>query len=211
METHELELAVEKTEAVLLTGLKRLKPVSFQLRGVNIVPKPSVKYLEVAMDCRMTFTMHAEYCLQKAAQTTKAMASIMPRVEGPRTSKHLLLASVVMSTVLYGAPAWAEVLTLTKWKKKFIALQRSLNLRITTAYRTVSADALAVLAGTIPIELCIKERRSISDMRSDTDRMDQKSRTIEEWQERWDGSQNGRRTHKIIPKWRNGYKENMEN
>lgn len=62
------------------------------------------------------------------------------------------------------------------------------------AYRTVSGDALQVLAGVLPIDLKARERKDIFNSRREgrNDIRNIKSRYRSIWQERWNNSDKGR-------------------
>lgn len=59
MEEHKLEIAKHKTEAILLTGNKRLGQIEFKIKGHAIIPKNAVKYLGVVLDnCLLTYAVN---------------------------------------------------------------------------------------------------------------------------------------------------------
>ena len=57
------------------------------------------------------------------------------------------------------------------------------------AYRTVSEETVAVIAGTIPIDLLALERKQIYDRNTEVERADAVSeargQTLQTWHERW--------------------------
>lgn len=67
------------------------------------------------------------------------------------------MAAAVNSTLLYGAEVWGLRL-LRKDRERLVAAQMRIPLRCTAAYRTVSADAVAVICGMIPADLLAEER-----------------------------------------------------
>ena len=76
---------------------------------------------------------------------------MMSNIAGPREDKRRLLVGVANSILLYGAEIWAEVLDLKTNRQGLTSVQRIGELRVAMAYRTVSADAVMVIAGVIPI------------------------------------------------------------
>ena len=86
------------------------------------------------------------------------------------------------SILLYGAEIWADAMKVNKYKKRMVAVQRRGALRVACAYRTVSEEAVAVIAGTIPIDLLARERKQIYDS----------------WHERWRTATKGRWTYLLI-------------
>ena len=55
----------------------------------------------------------------------------------------------VLPIPLYGAPVWKKTIDIVSYKSKLVRVQRLLNIRIETAYRTVSNEALCILTGLI--------------------------------------------------------------
>ena len=74
-------------------------------------------------------TAHVRVAVQKALQKQAALARIMPRVGGPSSSKRRVLATVVQSVILYGAPAWEVALKY----QKYVRLLRMSDIRHTRA------------------------------------------------------------------------------
>nr|CAH7760213.1 unnamed protein product [Callosobruchus chinensis] len=110
METHHLQLAPEKTEAVLLKGGRISAEIKLVLRGVEIKPKNHVKYLGIVLSKNGTFGEHLRRTAAKAEKTVAALSRIVPNVDGPSSTKRLLLYNVVQSILTYGAPIWGETL-----------------------------------------------------------------------------------------------------
>ena len=85
-------------------------------------------------------------------------------------------------------------------------MQRKLALRICSAYRTVSLEAIQVLAGVIPLDPMADERAEIHH-EALADRDEIRKQTIQRWQERWDTLQGKAEwTRRLIPtigKWTN--------
>ena len=59
----------------------------------------------------------------------------MPNIVGPREAKRRLVVSVVLSKRLYAAPIWANALQNHAIQGKLFSAQRSVVLRIVSAYR----------------------------------------------------------------------------
>ncbi|KAJ8910377.1 hypothetical protein NQ315_012824 [Exocentrus adspersus] len=200
MREHSLKLAPAKTEAIAMWGMKRARNIEFKLEGHRITPQKEVKYLGVIIDRGLIFGSHVEYACQKAEKSASALTRLMPNIGGAHMAKRKLLAEVVHSTVLYAAPTWAKAVVMRKYKEKLIGCQRKMAMRIISAYRTVSTEAALVIAGTIPMDLMVEERRSIYTAEGDkTEAMkEQRETTIRRWQVRWEGSTKGRWTWRLI-------------
>ena len=141
-----LKMATEKTEALLLTDR-----ISFQYPRIVLGEhedewKISIKYLGVQLDRRLSFGEHLQIAAVKAIQCGGNFTLLMANIDGPREAKRRLVASVVLSKLLYAAPVWANALQNPAIQRKLFSAQRSVVLRIVSAYRTVSTSAVLVLA-----------------------------------------------------------------
>lgn len=131
-------MADQKNEAVLLIGERRTKlDVRFKLRHHEVKPGPSLKYLGIHIDTDKSCSTHVTKTCKKAERTVALLARLMPNVRGPRYSKRQVLASVIMSVILYGVDLWKQALDLNKNVSRLTALQRRISLRIISGYRTI--------------------------------------------------------------------------
>lgn len=199
MREHELQLAPDKSEAVLLIGRKRCGPINIHIDGNQIMLKDQVKYLGVVLDRQMNFGPHIDYVAKKATARTEALIRLMPRHGGATWKRRKLLNCVVESAILYAAPVWKQVTMVKTHMNKLFKIQRRMTLGITRAYRTTSTAALQVLAGVIPIDFLILER-SNNFGRSENERLQEREETLDKWDERWSRTDTGSWTRKLIPK-----------
>lgn len=157
-----IELTVEKTELVIPTRKRKHNTLNVTIKGQSISSKPSVRYLGIHFDQRVNFGAHALYVAQKADSTTRFLRAIMPNLGGPRSRSRRLLSSVPHSMMLYGAPIWARNMS-ASGLKALAKCQRQIALWVATAHRTISGDALLVIAGIPPIDMLATERAHIYD------------------------------------------------
>lgn len=80
-----------------------------------------------------------------------ALAQLLSNSGGPETSCRKLYRGVLRSMASYGTPFWAQPLSAPN-KRKLYAMQRTITLRVIRGYRTISAAAACLLAGTPPWE-----------------------------------------------------------
>lgn len=195
-----LAMAPEKSEAVLLTGRRRVSPLRFNIHGKEIVPKDAVMYLGVLIDKNINFRKHLVRVADKADTLATALGRLMPNVEGPRPSKRKLLCSVVHSVLLYASPIWGRAMEVKSYRYIIERVQRKMAIRVSCAYRTVSSEAALVVAGVIPIKYLVEERMAmeIPEQRVETENNQRRERTMELWQTEWDGPGKGRWTRKLI-------------
>ncbi|KAJ8978660.1 hypothetical protein NQ317_019096 [Molorchus minor] len=87
MKGHGLELAPDKTEAVILTGMRRATDVQFKLREGEVGPKKEVNYLGITIERGMVFGPHVNKVAEKAERTAAALSRLMPNIGGPQTKE----------------------------------------------------------------------------------------------------------------------------
>ena len=85
----------------------------------------------------------------------------MANIGGPLPTRRRLLMEVTNSIMLCGSKIWAETLKIKKRTSSLVSVQRTSALLIALAYRTVSAPAILVIAGTIHVDLLAAERMKI--------------------------------------------------
>jgi hypothetical protein len=155
-----LEVAAGKSEAVLLCRRPQLDSLTVNINGMGIETGSALKYLGVYFDTdtRMSGQEHVRRVASRVEVLVNSMARILPNIGGTRHSKRRLMASVVNSVMLYGAPIWQKALQYKKYRERLEKVQRLMALRVCSAYRTVSTVALQVVGTLIPIDLMVEER-----------------------------------------------------
>ncbi|XP_015123784.1 uncharacterized protein LOC107045892 [Diachasma alloeum] len=112
------------------------------------------------IDARLNFKQQTEHLGVKASGVRSTLSRLMPNIGDPEQRRRALLSSVVTSVLTHGTSIWADTLKLQE-----NSVYRLSALRVTSAYRTVSEDAVCVIAGMLPIELLAEERRSFYQRR----------------------------------------------
>ncbi|XP_046868464.1 uncharacterized protein LOC124460908 [Drosophila willistoni] len=127
---------------------------------------------------------------------------------GPKQGRRLLLMNVMKSTMLYGAPAWANAMTVKTYRRRLETTYRLAALRVCCGFRTISDDAALVIAGMTPIDLLAHEAQRIyaTKMESAPNPAELKGvkaaarqESWDAWQLRWTNSIKGRWTFRLIP------------
>lgn len=148
-----LEIAPQKTEVVILAGLRSNKIRDFSILGTTCTSAKSLRYLGVTMDCRRSFKLHLENATQRGDKLVGALATLLPNTRGPSLHARRLYYNVWESVVMYAAPVWASALN-TKVNRAILRRsQRSALVRTTTAYRSVAHQVVCVLAGRMPLDI----------------------------------------------------------
>ncbi|GBP70071.1 Retrovirus-related Pol polyprotein from type-1 retrotransposable element R1 [Eumeta japonica] len=206
MDSVNLQLAKQKTEAVLITSRKKIETITLKVGDQEITSQPHIRYLGVKLDARLNFKQQVEHVCTKASAVRASLARLMPNVGGPKQSRRLLLSSVVTSVLTYGISIWADALeTQDSWRKAG-PIYRMSALRVASAFRTVSEEAVCVISGTLPLRVLAKERRNLYHRKTTTTlsaeelRIEERQKSIARWQRQWDAAEKGRWTHYLIPR-----------
>lgn len=187
MTRNHLELAPHKTEALYLTGRKRTRGIDLMLAGHRIEIGTKAKYLGVMLDTGLNGKAHIAYVATKVQKVSLNLARLMPRVNGASGDKRRLLASVGQSIALYASPVWGSMaLQGNRNRSSIRSAQRVLAIRVSRAYRTVSTEALLVLAKLLPWDLLIEERSKRYLATGEVDHAEASHATIDAWQAEWE-------------------------
>lgn len=155
------------------------------------------------IDHRLNFKEHLTYASGKAGSVAAALTRILSNTRGPRQTRRKIIVTVVRSILLYAAPIWAEATRFSSYLRSMESVYRICALRVCSAFRTVSSDAALVIAGTPPIDLLANENVTYDslplELPKSSKRRIARDRSVAVWQRRWDASQNGRWTHRLIP------------
>jgi len=92
----------------------------------------------------MGFTEHARKTATRAGSTANNLARIMPNISAARAGRRWLLAGVVHSRLFYGLEVWSDRMSKQGWTE-LEKVQRKGALGVTSAYCTVSKDAVLVV------------------------------------------------------------------
>ena len=183
--------------SILLTRKRIHTIVTVRIVNVTIETKKAVKYLGLWLDNKLIFSEHIRQASEKASKLAVTLSWLMANVGGPKPSRRKLLMSVVHSILLYGAEVWAEALEVECHKTKPEAVQRHCVLRIACSYRTVSKEAMLVIAGVMPLRLMAKQRKLVYYNKDHMGKVNvAKARDIvlAAWQHDWDCTVKGRWT-----------------
>lgn len=149
-----LEVALQKSEAICFYGHRKAPPQGADIivSGVVIRVGTTLKYLGLILDPRWTFRPHFAALAPKLTATANMLSRIMPNLGGPNGGCRHLYANAIRAKALYGCPIWAD--KLTRHNRTILRQsQRVIAARVARAYRTVSYDAVCVIAGTAPWHL----------------------------------------------------------
>ncbi|XP_015509714.2 uncharacterized protein LOC107216897 [Neodiprion lecontei] len=206
MDMMNLELAKHKTEAVLITSRKIVENIKLNVGEHEITSQPFIRYLGVMLDARLNFKQQVEHVSAKASAVVTSLSRLMPNVGGPKQSRRLLLTSVVTSVLTYGISVWADALETQESWRKAGPVYRLSALRVASAFRTISEEAVCVISGTLPLRVLAEERRNLyhrkrsSTLSAEDLRTEERRYSIARWQQLWDAAEKGRWTYRLIPR-----------
>jgi hypothetical protein len=199
MRSRKLELAHHKTEMIVVNNRKAVQSAQVSVGGCIVASKRSLKYLGVMIDDRLTFGSHIDYTSKRASVAIAALSRMMSNSSAVQSSKRKLLASVALSILRYGGPAWVKALGTKRYLGKLSSTYRLMCLRVASGYRTISLDAVCVIAGMMPISVIISEDVECYHQRNTRGiRKIVRSASMLRWQREWSNSLNGRWTYRLI-------------
>lgn len=169
-----LKIAENKTEAVLFYSKKPNAMPSIKVGKISIQTCEHIKYLGVIIDSSWKFHFHFKYIEEKLNKMTRALSRLMPNLLGPSERKRQFYAAVLTSVFTYAAPVWASALSsfAEKVTRPLRRLQRTIAIRVISAYRTVSFDAATLLARMPPWTLEASLRRRVYHRIKESRRID---------------------------------------
>ncbi|XP_015119085.1 uncharacterized protein LOC107042530 [Diachasma alloeum] len=150
------------------------------------------------IDTRLNFKQQVEHVATKASGVRTLLSRLMPNIGGPKQKRRALLSTVVTSVMTYGIPIWTDALQFQESRRKIANVYRQSALRVASAYRTVSEDAVRVIAGMLPIEVLAEERRCLyrrtrhPTLSPNDLREEERRNSTRRWQVLWDISAKGR-------------------
>ena len=208
-----LTLSVEKSEFILLRGSLQSRPSIRLYGGKPMKMKDSIRYLGVQIGHKFSMLKHVE-AIGTRTHNLFSKLGRLARSSWGLTSKvmTIIYQGLFVSIAAYAAPAWADLLN-ANLRRKLLQVQRQALLKVTKAYRTISTDALCVIAGQVPLDLVVEERSCVYKIRngipfsfgdyvfdpSSGTSVEESIRTVkksimDKWQERWRTSEKGRTT-----------------
>jgi hypothetical protein len=200
LSSRKLSLAHHKTELIVVNNRKKAQKATIRVGDCSIESSRSLKHLGVMVDDKLSYGSHVNYACGRANAATAALTRIMSNSSAISASKRRLLAGVTSSILRYGGPAWSEALNIQCHRTKLERAYRLICLRVARAYRTVSKEAVCVIAGMMPITIIIREdAECYQQRRTQHARREVRPRSRSQWQEDWSSSTNGRWTHRLIP------------
>lgn len=149
-----LKVALHKSEALAFHDPRKAPPQgAFIVVGrTSIAVGSAMKYLGLDLDGRWSFYEHFRRLAPKLVAAAGALGRILPNLRGPGSTCRRLYMGVIRSMCLSGAPIWIDALS-ARNVPLLRRPQRTIALRASRAYRTVSHTGACLLAGCLLWEL----------------------------------------------------------
>ena len=182
-----MSLAHHKTEVVVVHNRHGLQQARIRVGTCTVNSVRSLKHLGVMIDDKLNFTSHVDYACQRASLAIKSLSRMMSNRSAVHSQVRRLIAGVALSIIRYGVPAWAVALKAEYNVKKLIRVHRLMCLRVASAYRTISYEAVCVIAGMMPIDILLEEDVECYNERDSVQvRRVKRAASLLKWQSTWD-------------------------
>lgn len=134
----------------------------------------------------------------KVRRMAGLLTKVMPLHGGCSFKKRRVLASVTTSILTYAAPVWVSAMDVKANVSKAISAMRPVKIRVCSAHRTVSNEALDVLSDIPPADLLVRRVADRYDLR---DPGIAQTNLMRRWRRRWVENPNNvaKWTRKLIP------------
>jgi hypothetical protein len=149
--------ALKITKVLFTKNIIYLKP-KLILNSTELIISNSLNYLGVIIDSKLSWKMHVNNLKTKALQLIMNINSFAERKFGlNRRSLEIIYKGAIITILSYGIPVCIEALQKKYNKLIFERLQRLVAIRLCSAYKTVSTDALNIISNLMPLDLRLKQ------------------------------------------------------
>ena len=158
-DVHGLTVNPKKTEAIVFTKNRKLGGLRpLKLKGETIDFSPTVKYLGVFLDSKLTFKYHIEQKCNKAMKMFWLYRGAIGKTYGVKPSTaNWFYRVIVLPTLTHGAIGWWQGVQMETMKSKLSKVQRLALISITGAMRTTPTAAMEAIMGFPPLDTYIEK------------------------------------------------------
>ena len=154
-----LEFSGPKTELIIFTRKqKTFDDFHITVNGIKIDASPTVKYLGVTLDSKMTWKDHIELKCIKTKQTIMNLRRYSKLTWGAnRNILSKLYESIAKPMLLYAASIWVNA-TKFKWcKTRLRSVQRLMLMTTCRSFKSISTKSVLVLTNSLPMEMTAQD------------------------------------------------------
>ena len=137
---------------------KESKEIKVYLNNKPLKQVTTMKYLGIIIDNKFKFSDHISYAAERSSKLIHSLSKAAKLSWGlNHKALKTIYKGAILPLLLYGAPVWAEAMRFEYNRRKYVRVQRLINIKVAKAFRTTSSDALCILAGTTPIIIKTEE------------------------------------------------------
>ncbi|KAL0263999.1 UNVERIFIED_CONTAM: hypothetical protein PYX00_011193 [Menopon gallinae] len=175
----------------------------------------SLCYLGVTISEGLSFKQHVRNSIRTARDAIYQFRRYSGNAWGYNFHNLRCIYKGIFEGILaYATPVWAHLLQQKTVRAVVLRGRRAALLLVTKAFRTVSTEALQVVAGVMPADLMLRMRSEIYHARNGHSNETEtaiRTKYYEEWQTQWSRCTKGRHTYSIWPEIRDRLKAKIIN
>lgn len=174
------------------------------------------KYLGVHVTQKFNIGDHLRLTEEKCKTTYALFGKLAKATWGLRyPTMRLYYGSIFVPTIAYVVGAWGDRVG-SRTERQILSIQCFMLLRVNKAYRTVSNEALQIIAGLLPLNIELRQRRRIYRLKKRGVRVFDhlnvqhcpsraaairliKQDSLARWEQRWASSNQAHITHDFFP------------
>lgn len=144
----------KKTQAMICTKARQIPNVTFTMKGSQLPLVENITYLGVIINRKLNWKPHLLKLQQKLIITNKKLSMIARNTWGLKfPAAKMIYKGAIEPLALYAVEIWSPALK-TQWARKLLTtIQRTALLRVCKSYRSVSAEALQIIADAMPMDI----------------------------------------------------------
>ena len=117
-----------------------------------------MKYLGIILDHKFRFNEHIKYTAERCGKLIHSLSRAAKMMWGIKhATMDVIYKGAILPLLTYGPPVWIEAMNHEYNRRKYIRVQRLINISMAKAYRTTSSEALCMLTATTPIIIKLEE------------------------------------------------------
>jgi len=160
-----------KSKAMLITRKRNNENINIYLNNRRLEVVKELKYLGIYFDIRLTFDKHIKYITENSTKLVYLLSRLAKLQWGlGHKSLKTIYEGALIPLLTYGAPIWEEAIAKQKNLCMLQRVQRMINIKVVKVYRTISFEALCIMAGVPPIGIVIEEKVRLYKIKHNTER-----------------------------------------
>ncbi|GIY65906.1 RNase H domain-containing protein [Caerostris darwini] len=165
IQDHRLEINYDKS-CYIIASIKKFSHIpSLRINNHKITHSVNLKYLGVLIDSKLTWNAHLNYVKDKINKVQNKLNRFCRATWGlePKVKKDIY-EKVMEKLITYGHEVWYR--KTVKQDIKINQLQRIALINVTKVYKTVSSEAINILAGVPPLNIKLQNLQKFYDLKT---------------------------------------------